>query len=706
VITWSTPHAEVEDVEDTLYPQYNKADYCLINDIINCIDWNSELADTTCTEAWEILHRFLTDISKYFIPHSPKPTKCHRTPWLSSSAKRDINIKARKWKTYQAHPDGRNWRIYTIARNRATGSIRSAKRAYEEYIAIKSKSNIKLLHSYFRSKRKTKSTRAMKLPDGSITTDKSAVADCMNQYFQSVFNRPVQHVPNDSDCTEPAFCNISIDINDVLLTLRACNPTKAPGPDGIHSAVLHHCADSLAKPLYIIFNKSLEEATVPTDWKDAVITPIHKSGDPTLPGNYRPISLTSQVAKILERLIGQQLRDFLEQHNIFSKHQHGFRNGYSCLTNLLESLNYWTDCVDRRVPCDAILLDIRKAFDTVDHSILLKKLMASGIHGAAVRWIMAFLLGRRQCVSVEGTRSTWVPVDSGVPQGTVLGPLLFLVYISDLPDVITSLCNLFADDTKIYRELGDDTDYLALQQDLNAIQAWATENKLTFNTDKCEVIHLGHNNPHHTYFLGGVPLNHSDQVKSLGVVFDRNLKPSTQCLTAAKKANRALGQIKRCFSFINMFTMRLLYTTYVRPHLDYCVQAWSPYLVKDRAILEAVQRRATRLVPCLRSLPYPERLRRIGLQDLDTRRLRGDILETYKIVHGIDRLPQNCLFKQHSLTTRGHSHRFYKPYARTLTRSSFYANRVVNQWNALPENIVCAPSVSACKARLDKHLMV
>ena len=704
VLSWRIPCTfDCDRSNELLYPQYGKADFTLINAIISQIDWEDEFEGITCNEAWIILRNFLSDVVNNFIPHTTRKSS-GRPPWLNPAVKRFINIKARRWSTYKRHPNVENWKRYTEARQNASDAVYHSKNSYEEFIARKSRCNIKLLHSYFRSKRKKKQrVLRVRKADGLLTTNKQDTANCMNEFFHSIFNRSATLPSDVDDGVGPNLSHLTIDIHDVSEALHSCNPTKAPGPDLIHSSLLRHCAESLALPLHTIFNKSLGESSLPDDWKDASITPIHKSGDPLSPNNYRPISLTSQVSKIFEKIVAAKLTAFLEDNNIISVKQHGFRKGFSCLTNLLESLEYWTGCIDRKTPCDVILLDIRKAFDTVSHAIVMKKLNQAGVHGPLFYWFGAFLTGRRQRTCIDGQYSNWLPVSSGVPQGTVLGPLLFLLYVNDLPSIITSLCNLFADDTKLYRGLYTADDTAALQADLISIQAWANQNELSFNVDKCEVVHLGVNNPHHTYQFCNAPLKHVDHIKTLGVTLDSSLKPSIQCVAAVKKANCALNQIRHYFDYLNPYTLKLLYISYVRPHLDYCVQAWSPYLQKDISILEAVQRRATKLVPQLQHLDYEERLRCIGIQRLDVRRQRGDILQAFKIIKGFDKLKCEDFFQfRKNSITRGHDLKLFKPQARTLIRSSFFSHRVVDSWNSLPTEVVMAPTPNICKARFDK----
>jgi hypothetical protein len=703
VITWSLPHCTRRKADKEIIC-YRDADYDLLDDIIANIDWDNEFSDASCEEAWEVLRDLLNDLVFNFIPKKTPP-RAHRPLWMTSKLKNLINVKKRKWKSYQETRTEANWLFYTEARNRVSNNIRVAKTNLERDIAFKSKTNKKVLYNYFSSSKPTKCTFSIKDSQGSIITEDRGVAQSFNSFFSSVFlpKDANADLPQHGDDT-PSLTTADFDEAAVFRQLSNLNPNKSAGRDGVHSAILHGCAKSLAKPLSIIFNLSFTTGVVPRDWRTAVVVPIHKKGSRTSVENYRPISLTSQVVKVFERLIHNTIFEFLTRNECLSRKQHGFRKAFSCTSNLLETLDYWTEACEEGAPCDAVFLDVKKAFDTVDHAVLLRKVDTLGIRGNFHTWIKKYLDCRTQCVSINGTLSDWSPVTSGVPQGSVLGPMLFLIFINDIPECVRSFCNLFADDLKICRKIRTPADARVLQEDLNNVLAWATANKMTFSEDKCEVLHIGYNNVSHNYTMNHKVLPTVKQVKTLGVVVTDNLKASVQCVAAAKKANSVLGQIRKHFSFLNLDTMRILYTVFVRPHLEFAIQAWNPYLARDICILESVQRRATRLLPELRSLDYEVRLRRLGLTTLAERRLRGDLLLTYRILHGLEGADFTHFFRAApACGTRGHAMKLQTDYARLDVRKNFFARRVVKHWNCLPPAVVTAPSCNSWKARYDSR---
>ena len=273
--------------------------------------------------------------------------------------------------------------------------------------------------------------------------------------------------------------------------------TSSPGPDGIHPQVLKEAAEQLAKPLAILFNKSLDVSCLPDVWKLGVVVPIHKKGDRQQASNYRPVSLTSIPRKVLESLIRDCLMSHLEDEQQLSRHQHGFRPKRSCTSQLLEALDEWSSCLEGGDPVDALYLDFRKAFDSVPHQRLLLKVESYGVSGKLKQWIASFLSGRHQQVVIRGCSSLWAPVTSGVPQGSVLEPALFIMYINDLPESVHSSINIFADDTKLYHNVSLSSGSEQLQQDLNALVAWSDKWQLPFSETKCKTLHIGPGNSGH-----------------------------------------------------------------------------------------------------------------------------------------------------------------------------------------------------------------
>ena len=413
----------------------------------------------------------------------------------------------------------------------------------------------------------------------------------------------------------------------------------------------------------------------------------------------------------MERVLRENIMDHLESNNLLSRHQHGFRSNRSCLTQLLEYFLEIHEIIDERDPVDAIYLDCQKAFDTVPLKRLLAKLEAYGITGKILNWIKSFLLGRTQRVVVKGEMSEELDVWSGVPQGSVLGPLLFLIYINDLLDEITSKGKLFADDSKLFRRIHDEDDYVALQRDLLKLQEWSSTWLLKFNESKCKVMHIGTRgapNDHYNYNLNGNILEETDLEKDLGVYVTPDWKSGAHVAKVAAKANSMVGRINRTFNYMDKDMFKALYPSMIRTHMEYAVQSWSPHLAKDIILLEKVQRRATKLVHSLRDEPYEERKQDLGLTSLAERRERGDLIQVFKIIHGFDNLIRTEFFELYRdsvrPTTRGHAWRIVVPHTHTVRRRNFFDIRVINQWNELPENVVNCQSISMFKKNLDRHL--
>ena len=322
--------------------------------------------------------------------------------------------------------------------------------------------------------------------------------------------------------------------------------------------------------------------------------------------------------------------------------------------------------------------------------------------GNILSWIENWLSGRKQKVGINKTFSKWRDVQSGVPQGSVLGPLLFLIYINDLDvGVVSKLCK-FADDTKLGGGVASAVESQKLAKDLEQIFQWSIDWQMSFNVDKCTVMHMGKNNEEFQYKMGTGTLKKSEQEKDLGVTINRSGKSSVQCGIAVKKANAVLGMIKRNITFKSKENMVRLYKSLVRPRLEYCVQAWNPYLQKDIEKLERVQRRATKLIEGFRNLSYEARLNKTGLISLEQRRVRGDLIQVFKMIKGFDKVNYKEFFEiSSSSRTRGHSYKIVKKRCNGDLRKHFFTQRVVNSWNNLPQHVVDADTINCFKNRLD-----
>ena len=328
------------------------------------------------------------------------------------------------------------------------------------------------------------------------------------------------------------------------------------------------------------------------------------------------------------------------------------------------------------------------------------------MEGRILNWIKEWLNNRRQRVVLNGEKSEWAEVESGVPQGSVLGPVLFTIYINDIDQGIKNTIKKFADDTKLIGKAGSEEEVNSIKEDLKKLHKWTEDWQMKFNADKCKVLHLGRQNREGQYNLEGVELEKIAEEKDLGVYVEKNFKVGKQCTKAAAKGNQILGLIARTFVTRSREVIMSLYKTLVRPHLEYCVQAWRPHLKKDIEKIEKVQRRATRMMMGSRELDYESRLRKVGLTTLETRRLRADMIEVYKIVNGMEGITEAKMFKRDEGGRRGHKFKLYKKRVRLDIAKYTFANRVCTPWNNLPKTVVEATSVDMFKGKLDNYLRV
>ena len=620
-------------------------------------------------------------------------------------------LKQTMWRVYRRTRKDEDYAKYKEALNAATTEIRQSKRSYEQKLACNIKNDSKSFYAYVRSKQNVQD-KVGPLEDsaGNIISQGFLMAEDLNGYFSSVFTKEdISSLPvadakfqgAKSDYLGPLVVTPEL----VAKKIKAMKDNKSPGVDGIPPKLLMETVEQISIPLARVFNLSLKEGVVPFEWKEANIIPLFKKGSRNKSENYSPVSLTSVICKLLERLIKDHMVDFLVKHKLLNSSQHGFLKARSCLTNMLCFLEEITKWIDVGSPVDIIYLDFQKAFDKVPHQRLLLKLKAHGIGDSITDWIEQWLTDRRQRVVVDGEVSNWKSVLSGVPQGSVLGPILFLIYINDLDDSITSNVLKFADDTKLFRKVNTDGDKQHLQNDLDRLVKWSEKWQMLFNFGKCKCLHTGHRNLNVNYRMGDTVLGTTVKEKDLGVTISADMKVSEQCGIAASKGNQILGLIRRNITYKGKKLIIPLYKAIVRPHLEYCIQAWRPYRKKDIDTLERIQRRATKMIPELRDLSYEERLKECGLTTLETRRLRGDQIEVFKILNGYENIDRNMFFSlKKDSRTRGHEVKLVKDQCRLDIRKHSFSQRTINEWNKLSTDCVTASSVNMFKNKVDTYL--
>ena len=470
----------------------------------------------------------------------------------------------------------------------------------------------------------------------------------------------------------------------------------------------------LAEPLNIIYNISLKICKVPNAWKLATVTAIFKNkGNKHDPSNYRPISLTSIACRVLESIIRDSVMDYLKANSILSDKQFGFLGGRSTILQLLTAMDNWTEALDRGGAIDVIYCDFQKAFDTVAHNRLMKLLCHYGIKDPILSWIEDYLKDRKQQVSVNGSKSNLFDVPSGVPQGSVLGPLLFIIYINSMvKKAADANIYLYADDLKLYQEIKTDEDVEKLQNDLDKLYDWTQYSLLKFHPTKCVVMRLMSSKckvlrPRGIYDMDERKLNEVSEEKDLGITFNGELTFEKHINEKVNKANALVGMLRRSFVHLDKDIFKLLFISIVRPHLEYGAPVWNPHTQKLINQIENVQRRASKLIPGMFNLSYRERLEMIKLPTLVYRRYRGDMIEVYKLSHDFyDKSAMKNLldFEDHSQNydMRGHPFKISKLKCKKDVRRYYFKLRVSEQWNNLPTHVVTARSLNTFKNRLDK----
>jgi hypothetical protein len=522
-----------------------------------------------------------------------------------------------------------------------------------------------------------------------LITDPLIIAESLNKYFASVYTHDDGILPAFTSATTSEINICLFSQAAVFNVLKHLKSSSSYGHDGIPNCLLKHMRVHLAWPLAMLFERSMSFNYVPNVWKVAKIVPILKKGNPLKVCNYRPISLTSTISKVMERIINDHITSHLSTHNLIGLHQFGFRKHCSTITQLIQCHSDWTSAINDGSSVDVIYLDYAKAFDSVVHSKLLLKLDSYGIRGSLLAWIRNFLSDRFHYVSVNHSISGTLPVLSGVPQGTVLGPTLFNIYVNDIPTVVTDGVKLmsFADDSKLYKVVSSILDCIRLQKVLNQVAFWSDIWQLKLNCSKSLVLHLGNANPCYVYTICNVPLSAPSSVCDLGVHISRNLFFHDHVKHIVANFRRKLFIVRKCFHYVDERSLKLLYLSYLRPTIEYGSALWAPHSKSEIDILQHLQEMAMAL--CRNN---------IVLESLEDRRICIDLSWYFSILHGFTILDAPSLFILNTRDNhRGHSLSLHVPPTKTSSFKFALPQRRITDWNALPNNLVSCNSVCLFK---------
>lgn len=641
-----------------------KANYDLIVRDLDMVNWEETLEFNEVDTQLDIFYRIVRSIISL---HTPKiyPKNRSYPIWFTRKLITLIQDKNHYRKKFKKGGLTIYQELYALKRRLVKAELKVCEKIYVANIENKIKTNPKVFFAYSKALHKTNRFPNVMSLNENTSNSPEVIANLFATHFESVYapNDPSDLIPNLAcDCRTHTPI-VEEDIRRIIISLDI---NKNNSTDGIPNIFYKNALVGILKPITIIFNTSIMHCTFPTYWKQSFLTPIYKSGEKSHITNYRPVSITCAISKILEKLILNRIR--MATGDQIVTQQHGFSPCKSTVTNLGEYSNFLAKNIINGGQVDAIYTDFSKAFDRVDHVILIQKLLHCNIKKCTTAWIYSFLCDRTQIVCINGTKSRAIIPSSSVPQGCILSPYLFSLFINDLPPMLRCNSLLFADDLKIFQPIKTINDCIMLQKDLDTLHTWCTINKLDLNVSKCMVMSFSYRRERkfqlYNYRIDRSPLNRTSVIRDLGILFDHKLSFVPHIESIISKAAKMLGFICRIMHrFSNQNTYQLLYFTYVRPLLEYGSQIWNPYYQTHTEALELVQRKFTRMYAFKFGIErgtYITRLNAMKLMSLANRRLLMDELFLYKL---INRKIESTLID---------SLNFHVPSRDTRTRNTFY----------------------------------
>jgi hypothetical protein len=643
---------------------------------------------------WCTFRSTLLEGARKFIPTRKSSTRPSQ-PWISSTLDKKMQKRNRLHQKSKKHGKADVELRFRQLKAECQRELRQEHNKYVENILTDTDGDgdpNKRFWKYVKHKRSEAAGIGTLRVGSRLLTSPKEKAEALNTYFQSVFSEPHTSQPTPRSHHASEMPTITVDEKGVLSQLMKLNPHKATGPDDLSPRLMKMMAKVIAPALTHIYQISLDSACVPEDWKMARVCPVFKKGDRYQPCNYRPISLTCVSSKILEHIVTSNLTRYIESNNKLTSRQHGFRSRRSCESQLIELTSDISQLLDDGKEVDACFLDFSKAFDKVDHSHLIKKLVNIGANSQITNWTLDFLAQRSQVVVVDGYPSSAQPVTSGVPQGSVIGPILFLIYINDMLNDIKSEIRLFADDTVIYNTSDN---YDILQEDLRKLELWEAAWSMEFNPSKCEHLKFTRklkNTSNNSYTLHNTEMCKVSSVKYLGVKLQSNLRWNENTAFITGKASSRLGYIRRTIPPSLPYLREKAYKQLARPILEYSCTVWDAAITKTQSTqLESVQRRAARIT---KNIPRTDHvtsttklLEDMGWEELQSRRVNRRI-GMFRAMHFGEVATNICDYipiqPPSTVQTRRHSQQYLTPHCRTKAHLNSFFISSAKLWNALP----------------------
>ena len=557
-------------------------------------------------------------------------------------------------------------------------------------------------------------------------TNTKDIAEGFNDYFSNIgpdlaskidtpnlnFQTYIEKAKSEFSAFQPVI------VSNVYHLLHGLSSNKATGVDKISSKIIKIAAPAISDSLTYIFNQAITLSLFPHEWKTARVIPLYKNGQRNLPGNYRPISVLPVISKIMERILYDQLYNYLTKFELLSDSQFGFRKFHSTATALLDCTNDWYMNLDRKMFNLVVLIDLKKAFDTVDHQILLKKLELYGIKGQALSFLESYLSNRNQKCQIQGSVSSEKLIKCGVPQGSILGPLFFLLYINDLPQCLDKTKpRLFADDTNLIVSGDSITDLeTAVNSDLEKLRKWLIANKLSLNVAKTEFMLIGSkqmikniSNLQLNVKIENESIKQVYESKTLGVTIDQHLSWKTNTENICKKITSGISALRRLKEFADKQTLLSVYNAIVRPYFDYCCEVWDVFGETQSKRLQKLQNRAARIILNMSNdIDHSVALQALGWKPLKTERKKSKAKIMYKLLNKMGPKSLSNLFTYKGEVTnyklRNISSSLCLPQPRTNNMKKSFVYDGAHLWNSIPKEIRESKSFSSFRKKIATHI--
>lgn len=693
---------------------YNKYRYLLrksgLNDVVSNTDGNMD-------SIVDIISSNILDAAAKSIPNKLVTIRPLDPPWMHNEIRKLIRQRKRLHRQAKVTNNASKWAKFRRLRNKITNKIRSAKHNYEMGIAERLKNNTTDVKTWWKLSKQILNidTNKEMIPpityNDTVYDDNLDKAEIFNSFFihQTQLSGVPPLLPEVINPQYPALESITITPIEVKDVLRNLNVTKASGPDLMSPRLLKEAANELCTPLSVFFNRLIQEGRFPLAWKLSNVVPVHKKDDQNIPDNYRPISLLSNLGKSMEKCVHKHVYNYCITNNIISPLQSGFVHGDSTTYQLLDLYNTFCEAVDSGKEVRVVFCDISKAFDRVWHDGLLHKLSCIGISGKLLNWFQDYLTDRKQRVVINGFASGFKPVIAGVPQGSILGPLLFLIYINDIVRTLNCNVRLFADDTSLYVVVESPaTAANILNDNLTNVHNWADQWLVSFNPSKTEsmVISRKRNKPLHPRLLmDNILVNEVDKHKHLGIVFSNDCNWHVHIVAIANKAWQRIN-ILRAFKFkLDRNSLERMYFSFIRPVLEYSGTVWDNCSNEDKKYIESIQIEAMRIVTGATKLCSIAKLYEdTRWETLQVRRNRQKLIIFYKMIYGLAPSYLNNLVPPLVQETSRYSLRNAQNVSPVYGNTNLYLNSflpsVIRDWNVLPEEIRNSDSLLSFKLKL------